>query len=343
MDRKKSDDINAHLRKQDHIDLAFRSQVNSGLLDQRFYYEPMLAAHPSKDLDIGLTFLGKKMKAPIWVSSMTGGAQYAKTINHNLAKAAKEFGLGMGLGSCRNLLYDDTHFGDFDLRRIIGDQPFYANLGIAQIEHQIQEKSLAKIQELLNRLQVDGLIIHVNPLQEWIQPEGDQITQRPIDTIQRFIDYFPDLSLIVKEVGQGFGPQSMEQLLRLPLAAIDFGAAGGTNFAKLEMLRSSTFSQPVSEPLTAIGHDAEEMVSFLQSILAQPDSRPHSMEVIISGGVQNFLDGYYLVSKSPLKSVYGQASGFLRYAQGDYQSLRDFVSSQIQGYQLATALLTLKP
>ncbi len=339
---KPKDDARAHLRKQDHINLAFQSQITSGQLDERFYYEPILAAHPDQSLDIGLDFLNKRMKAPIWVSSMTGGAQMAQIINQNLAQAAKEFGLGMGLGSCRHLLYDDQHLSDFDLRKTIGDQPFYANLGIAQIELEVKNGSLHKVKEMLQKLQVDGLIIHINPLQEWIQPEGDLITERPLDTIKRFIDYSPDISLIIKEVGQGFGPRSIEELLKLPIDAIDFGAAGGTNFSKLEMLRNSLERQDIIAPLAKIGHHAEEMLNWIKEIL-QADSRPSPMSLIISGGIQNYLDGYYLVEQSPLKAIYGQASNFLQHARGDYTILQNFVSSQVDGYRLAKSFLTIKP
>ena len=340
---KPKDDARAHLRKQDHINLAFQSQITSGQLDERFFYEPILAAHPDESLDIGLDFLQKRMDAPIWVSSMTGGAQMAHIINQNLAKATNEFGLGMGLGSCRHLLYDDQHFSDFDLRKTIGNQPFYANLGIAQIELEIKKGTLHKVEEMLKKLQVDGLIIHVNPLQEWIQPEGDVITQRPLDTIQRFIEHNPDISLIVKEVGQGFGPRSLEELLKLPIDAIDFGAAGGTNFSKLEMLRNSKENQDIIAPLAKIGHHAEEMLGWIKEIINQADSRPNPMSLIISGGIQNYMDGYYLVEQSPLKAIYGQASNFLQHAQGDYKNLQNFVSSQVNGYRLAKSLLTIKP
>lgn len=334
-------DLNAHLRKQDHIELAFKAQVLNSQLDDRFYYEPVIAGHPNEDFDISLSFLGKTMKAPIWVSSMTGGAKHAHQINHNLAKAVKEFGLGMGLGSCRNLLYDQQHFADFDLRNIIDNQPFYANLGIAQVEHQLLQGASHKIAELLNKLQVDGLIIHINPLQEWIQPEGDFFARPPIETIQRFIDHFPDTSLIIKEVGQGFGPKSLQKLLELPIDAIDFGAAGGTNFSKLEMLRTQPSLVESSIPLTTLGHSALEMIQFIKDIIRK--TKTIDKELIISGGISNYLDGYYLISQSPLKSIYGQASNFLRHATQDYPTLQDFVSSQIKGYQLAKSLLTIKP
>ena len=94
-------------RKKDHIELAFRSQIDKQDLDSRFYYEPLLSGHPERGSLPGFEFLGKSLKAPLWVSSMTGGTEMAKTINQNLARACKDFGIGMGLGSCRSILFSD--------------------------------------------------------------------------------------------------------------------------------------------------------------------------------------------------------------------------------------------
>ena len=109
-------DPTASTRKQDHIELAFQSQVDEGKLDSRFYYEPLLSGHPKENALNSFQFLGKKLNAPIWVSSMTGGTEWAKTINQNLARACNEFGMGMGLGSCRSLIYSDETLSDFDVR-----------------------------------------------------------------------------------------------------------------------------------------------------------------------------------------------------------------------------------
>ncbi len=323
-------------RKKEHIKLAFESSVGIEEQDHRFNYEPMLSAHPTDELK-PFEFLGKKMNAPIWISSMTGGTEKANKINKNLARAANEFGLGMGLGSCRIILEDDTYFDDFNLREIIGyEYPFYANLGIAQIEKVLEDKKIDLVKELMFKLQVDGLIIHVNPLQEWLQPEGDRLKRSPIETITDFIENFEG-KIIVKEVGQGIGPESLQKLLQLPLAAIDFGAFGGTNFAKLELLRASDENKELFEPFSKIGHNPYQMVEYLNNLAEKIDFA--FKEFIISGGIKNFLDGFYLLKKLKFKAVYGQASNLLKYASDSYEALKNYLSKQIDGLSLAFAFL----
>lgn len=338
-----AEDQNAVARKRDHIELAFQSQVGHQDLDTRFYYDPLLAAHPSADTLPQLTFLGKSLNVPMWVSSMTGGTALANTINHNLARACGEFGMGMGLGSCRSLLYSDEYLKDFDVRDHMPDQPLYANLGIAQLEQLLDRNHAHIIQQLVDKLRADGLIVHVNPLQEWLQPEGDRFQYAPVETIKRLIDALPDLNIIVKEVGQGFGRESLKALFQLPLAAIDFAANGGTNFAKLELLRSQPIQREIYSQLAQVGHSAEDMVNIANEVLAElSEERIRCREVIISGGVRTFLDGYYLTQKLQANCVYGQASSFLKHARDDYDSLASYVSAQVQGLALCHAYLTVR-
>ena len=326
-------------RKKDHIELAFKSQTPSAVMDSRFHYEPMLKAHPIAGI-APVAILGKQQKVPIWVSSMTGGTRKAGTINRNLAMACNEFGMGMGLGSCRIILEDDTHFEDFNMRSIIGDDlPLWANLGIAQIQELIDSKRMDTAIKMVERLRADGLIIHVNPMQEWFQPEGDILEHPPLETLERFLEKFP-LPVIVKEVGQGMGPESLRALLRLPLQAIEFAAFGGTNFARVELLRDENASQSLFEPLSNIGEDAPTMVALVNRIVS--DESPLCKELIISGGIKNFLDGYYLIRKSSLPAIYGMASGFLKHAQGDYDQLRDFVHAQVKGLEMAYSYLSIR-
>lgn len=341
--KQQDNDPTAAARKRDHIEMAFRSQVVHGELDGRFFYEPLLSAHPKSGSLPLFSFLGKTLRTPLWVSSMTGGTDWAHTINHNLARACAEFGMGMGLGSCRSLLFSDDTLEDFAVRHIIGhDLPLYANLGIAQLEQLIAQQELGRVATLLEKLQADGLIIHVNPLQEWMQPEGDRFQRPPIETITTILEKMPDVPLIVKEVGQGMGPASLRALLQLPLQAVDFAAAGGTNFAKLELLRSEEAKATTYGQLAQVGHTAEEMVHFTNQIATELGDHLRCRQIVISGGIGGFLDGFYLMKKLQLPSVYGQASGFLKHARGSYEELRTYVAAQVRGLELAEAYLAVR-
>ena len=334
-------DLNAHERKKDHIELAFKSNVPIERIDTRFNYEPLLSAHPQDLTNLQMTFLGKTFGAPVWVSSMTGGTGKASIINKNLALACAEFKLGMGLGSCRQLLFSDDYLSDFQVRKYIHDQPLYANLGIAQLEELIENGQHRKIYDIINKLEADGLIIHVNPMQEWLQPEGDSFKKSPLDTIKRVLD-LTGIKIIVKEVGQGMGPESLRELLKLPLEAVEFAASGGTNFALLELLRSTeTITQHFAK-LANLGHSADEMVDIVNVLSNDLGKECLCQQIIISGGVNDFLDGYYYTQKLKLPSIYGQASGFLKYAQGNYDELQQNVALQLKGLALAKAFLKVK-
>lgn len=335
-------DPTAEERKQDHIELAFSSQVGENALDSRFYYEPLLSGHPNPGSWPAFEFLGKAFRVPLWVSSMTGGTGLARTINHNLARACAEFGMGMGLGSCRQLLYSNEFLADFAVRPILGDsQPLFANLGVAQLEELIDRRELDRVSDLIARLDADGLIIHVNPLQEWLQPEGDRFLRPPLETIETLLEA-ASYPVIVKEVGQGMGPESLRELLKLPLAALDFAAAGGTNFARLELLRGVPEKTDLFGRLAQVGHTAVEMVDWVNALTEELGPRLRCRQIIVSGGIKGFLDGYYAIRKLTLPAIYGQASGFLQHARGDYEALRSFVSSQVRGLEVAQAFLKVR-
>lgn len=338
-----NDDPTAEVRKEDHIKLALKSQVEHNTLDQRFFYEPMLSSHPRDGSWPAFDFLGKTMKVPVWVSSMTGGTQMARIINHNLARACGEFGMGMGLGSCRSLLYSDEFLPDFDVRHLISDKyPLFANLGVAQVEQLLIRNEIDTINKLIDKLSADGLIVHVNPMQEWLQPEGDRFEWPPLKTVEVLLEKV-DFPVIVKEVGQGMGMASLRALLQLPLAAIDYAANGGTNFAKLELLRSDEVKEQIFGQLAMIGHSAPEMVVMTNKLIEELGDKVACKQIIISGGVRHFLDGYHLIENVKLPAIYGQASAFLRNAREDYEQLQNYVASQVRGLELAKAYLKVRP
>jgi isopentenyl-diphosphate delta-isomerase len=328
-------------RKKEHIELTQEAQIKTALLDNRFYYEPMLSAHPNRESQ-EFDFLRKKLKTPIWVSSMTGGTELAAKINRNLAKACVEFGMGMGLGSCRSLLHSKQNFEDFNVRPIIGpDLPLYANLGICQIEELIQQKALDKIEQLVTHLDADGLIVHINPMQELLQPEGDHLVISPLETLTDLLQEV-NFPIIVKEVGQGFGPNSLFELLKLPIQAIELAAFGGTNFAKMELLRNKNQDIDLLEPLAKIGHSTEQMIEWINHYQEKHSNQIQCKEIIISGGIQTFMDGYFSMQKCKMPSIYGQASALLNHAKNSYEELKNYLMLQKKGLAIASSYLQVK-
>ena len=327
-------------RKKDHINQAFQARIEKTAADQRFNYEPLLAAHPVSR-PAPFSFAGKTMRLPLWISSMTGGTPQAGVINRNLARACNEFGLGMGVGSCRILLEDERHLDDFNLRPIIGEaSPFYANLGIAQLEQLIENKAVDKISKLIDSLKADGIIIHINPLQEIFQPEGEVFKRPPLDTLQEFLET-SHTRVIVKEVGQGMGPESIKRLLHLPIEAIEFGALGGTNFTLLELLRSQEKELTSFEAFAKVGHTAEEMTKMINEVVSKSNNYT-CKQIIISGGITHVLDGYYLQQLCKLPSVIGMGSTLLKVASGKYEELQNYLQQVEKSYQLASTYLKIR-
>lgn len=325
--------------------------------DRRFYYEPMLSGHP--EIELSQNFLGKKLGAPFWISSMTGGTKQAESINKNLAQICREFSLGMGLGSCRPLLSKwpfraNEKLFDYHLRDIIGENlPFYANLGIAQIEELLSDNKAERIFDLLDYLSTDGLIIHINPLQEWMQAEGDRFKNSPIQTLSKFFEMLFKknkdklFKIIVKEVGQGMGPKSLLALIELPVAGIELAGFGGTNFTLLEYLRQQEdisvlddelkikqVQSEIKKSLVSIGHTSFEMVEYINEYVLSGKIHAGDKDIIISGGINSILDAHFLKERLKLNSVIGKAQAYLKYAH-DFNLLYSFVKSEIETYKMA--------
>jgi len=325
-------------RKDDHILLAKKSIIDLSKNDSRFYYEPLLSTHPKDFSTLNTSFLGKAVSAPLWVSSMTGGSVNANRVNKQLAEVCRDFGLGMGLGSCRPLLESDKYFDDFNLRPILGDElPLLANIGLAQVEKLNGQKELLNgFIKNLEKLKVDGIFIHINPLQEFLQPEGDRFHFDPIISIKKFSELCP-FHLFVKEVGQGMGPGSLLALSEINLSGIEFGAFGGTNFSKLELIRNE--DRQNLNPLCQVGHSAEEMIEFIKKI---GDSAFSKQEVIISGGITNFLDAHFLMEKLGRGCFYGMAGKILDELSSGQKALEKFIKYELEGLSFARSYLTLK-
>jgi len=303
------------------------------LKDDRFFYEPLLAAHPKNGDQLATTFGSFQLGAPLWISSMTGGMAKGRALNKVLAKAAGEFKLGMGLGSIRPYLEDKKRFKDFYVRPLMKGLPLFANIGVYQVEELLGQKKIDHLIEAVKKLECDGLIVHVNPLQEWLQPDGDRFNYSPIKVIEALCEVAP-FPLIVKSVGDGMGPASLLALSKLPLLAIELSGFGGTNFTMVEEIR-----RKVESPLSFVGHSTAEMVEFLEKIPNLKNLKiPH---LILSGGVQSYLDGYYLIKKSPLPSLYGMANTLLQKAVLGEGELIEFIEKELNDLAFCASYLTL--
>lgn len=348
-------------RKTHHLEYAESSQISSSLINEFFDYEPLLNGFPKNNELTQFSKVkvaGKELKAPLWISSMTGGASAAGPINKKLAKVAGEFGLGFGLGSCRPILESEKYFSDFDLRQYIGPEGvFFANFGLAQVASELQKDRAERLVEILKRLEVDGVFIHINPLQEWFQPEGDRWHESPLEIIYDFTTLVKKqgLAVGVKEVGQGMGPRSLAALIETPVDIIEFGAFGGTNFSYLEGLRegqkSSVSPKKANEinnlnsrkDMCYVGHTALEMVRLVNQILRDKSANAEDKLFVVSGGIRSCLQGLYLIENLNAPACYGMAKPFLQASQGSYEQLVEFVKGELETLKMAQTFLVPKP
>lgn len=325
-------------RKNDHLRLTKYSQIDRKTIDDRFVYEPVTGVHPDY-IDDAYSFLGKKIGGPLFISSITGGSHKGNKINRILAAASKELNLPMGLGSIRPYLENINH-SSFNIRSIAGSNTLiYGNIGITQCMQLLQTDSVINLENALETLELDGLIIHINPLQEWIQPEGDYLIKPPLTILKNIL---PQLKckIIIKEVGCGFGPKSLKELMGLPIDAIDLAGFGGTNFTKMELFRSPKSSRENLTPFTYIGNTPDDMISNINNLLSE--SSGTNKEFIISGGIKNFLDGYYYNSILNAPSIYGYAAKILKYAVQSETKLIKFLQDEIKSYSFAKNFLDIK-
>ena len=347
---------NIEERKASHLELSEKSQT-WGSKDKRFLYEPLFARHPAKSLeelqaDLSLSFLNCQLGAPLWISSMTGGSVKSRKVNEQLALAAHKYRLGMGLGSCRPLLLDfKKYFSDFNLRPLLGDGlPLWANLGIAQVEEILQKRQQQELEQILNELKVDGLIIHLNLLQEWAQPEGDEIRRPLFETVSEFAQAW-QLPLMFKEVGHGLGPESLRLLLSLNPQALETAALGGTNFTAMEQLRKNEnqYAEMDAE-FNRVGHDLSEMIDFLLQLKNNEHSFFQGIGVqsrgfILSGGLHSQLDAHFVLERArglSVPAVVGMAYPFLQALDQGPEFLDQYIFKFLRNLSLAKQTLRLR-
>ena len=222
-------------RKLDHIQIVRKESVEP-LPSPFARYRLPTRALPELDwdeVDTSTSFLGRTLNFPFLISSMTGGPELAGSINQNLAVAAETGGVALALGSMRILLEQPELASSFKVRALCPSVPLLANLGLVQLNYGIGHQ---EINRLVDIIEADGIFLHVNPIQEVIQPEGDRNFK---GLIARLAELIPKVKVpvLIKEVGAGIDPESARRLVDIGVRWIDVGGAGGTSWAQVEGYR----------------------------------------------------------------------------------------------------------
>jgi isopentenyl-diphosphate Delta-isomerase len=271
-------------RKAEHIRICLESDVQfptqaSGF-DRYQFTHSCLPELDYPDIDLTTKFLGKQLGAPILISSMTGGTAQAKEINHRLAAVAQEYKLAMGVGSQRVAIEKPDVADTFQVRRIAPDILLLANLGAVQLNYRY---GIAECLRAVELLEADALILHLNPLQECIQPQGDTNFKGLLDRIATICQQLP-VPVIVKEVGNGISAPMAQQLIAVGVSGIDVAGAGGTSWAKVESERAKTALQRrLGETFADWGIPTAECIRAIHATAP-------TLPLIASGGLRNGLD-----------------------------------------------------
>src|SRR5256886_1049124 len=223
-------------RKLEHLRLSLEASVQSTRSAgfERFAFTHQ--ALPELDLDAidpSTSFLTKPLKLPFLISSMTGGAHAAGDINRRLALVAQSVGIAFGVGSQRAGLTHKDLRATYQVRGVAPDVLLFANLGAVQLNYGMRKDQCLEAVEMIG---ADALVLHLNPLQEALQPEGDHNFRGLIEKIAMLCKEMP-VPVIVKEVGCGISRSVAAQLAQAGVAAIDVAGLGGTSFARVEAFR----------------------------------------------------------------------------------------------------------
>ncbi len=274
-------------RKMDHIHICLNEDVEAKRVTTGF--EDVFLIHRAlpelnlEEIDLSTEAFGYKFSAPIMISSITGGAEEALKINASIAEAVEELGLGMGIGSQRAALENPKLRRTYTIARKKAPNAFLAaNIGAPQI---IRDYTIKDVEEAVEMIEADALIIHLNPLQEAVQPEGEAFYSGALRKIREITSSL-DVPVIVKETGAGIAAEDAERLKEAGVAGIDVAGAGGTSWAAVECYRAKKRKDYFTEETGREFWDwgiptAVSVVEVAQSV---------DLPVIASGGVRSGLD-----------------------------------------------------
>ncbi len=271
-------------RKTEHIEISLQKDVCFKDLTTGFdHYRFVHQALPEMDLDqvdAGADLFGKHLNAPILISSMVGGVDEAAVINRNLATAAQYLGLAMGVGSQRCAIEDASAASSFQVRGVAPDILLFANIGAVQLNYGFGPDQCRRAVDMI---EADGLILHLNPLQEAIQHEGNTRFGGLLKKIESLCRSLA-VPVIAKEVCFGISETAARQLADAGVRCIDVAGAGGTSWSQVEKFRSlSKSAYDVAESFASWG------IPTADSVIMAKRGAP-GLPVIASGGIRNGID-----------------------------------------------------
>lgn len=265
-------------RKAEHIRLALESRMQLGgnYFDEYRFEHEALPEIDFSEIDTSVEFLGRRLEAPLLISSMTGGTALAGKINRNLAAGAERTRIALGIGSQRKALEDPTKADTFRVREIAPSIPLLANLGAVQLNYGIGVQECRQVVEMIG---ADALILHLNPLQEAIQPEGqcDFSGLLPkIGEVARGVG----VPVVAKEIGCGISERTARALAGQGVRIIDTAGVGGTSWARIEAQRAGDLD--LGEIFAGWGIPTPVSIQQVRQV--------EGVTVIASGGVRNGID-----------------------------------------------------
>src|SRR5262245_55639799 len=245
-------------RKKEHLELCLDTEGSSypfkGVFDRYSFVHNALPEIDIAEVNLSTNFLGKTLRAPLLISSMTGGFELAREVNRNLAIAAQELGLAMGVGSQRVALEQPGTAATFQVRKAAPDILLLANLGAVQLNYGY---GIDHCRRAVEMIKADGLILHLNVLQEAVQPEGNRnfkgLGQR-IAAVCRDLE----IPVVAKEVGSGISAEVAVRLKKAGVKAIDVAGVGGTSWYAVEAKRAAKEGQPQDTAFAAWGIPTDE-------------------------------------------------------------------------------------
>ena len=304
-------------RKADHLRICLEEDVQFDRLTNGFdkyrFNHVCLPEIDLQDIDLTTHFLNKKLNYPLLISSMTGGTEQAKLINYRLAEVAQNHRLAMGVGSQRIAVEKPETTASFAIRKIAPDALLFANLGAVQLNYTY---GLEQCLEAVDILEADALILHLNPLQECIQPRGDVNFKGLLDKIERLCDRI-SVPVIAKEVGNGISATMAQKLIDAGISAIDVAGAGGTSWAKVESERAENNLQ------RRLGRTFADWGIPTADCLVTIDRAFPNVPLIASGGMRNGLEAAKAIALGA--DVVGLAFPFLQAANLSPEALEELV------------------